>query len=123
MKLSEAIRLGSTMRPQIFNATLRREGACALGAAALALGCDEYTVGRFSFSGTFPILKQLTSFQLGKETMQVIIIKLNDNERWTREKIADWVELEEVAFLGKETAPEEMPDPIPTPEEEPVEAA
>jgi hypothetical protein len=49
------------------------------------------------------------------------VMHLNDspNHRWTREMIADWVELEEVRLM----TPDEIPDPIPTPSEAPVEVA
>ena len=38
MKLSEAIRLGAMMMPQAFRTLLTNDGACALGAALLAVG-------------------------------------------------------------------------------------
>ena len=38
MKLSEAIRLGAMMMPQAFRTLLTDDGACAFGAALLAVG-------------------------------------------------------------------------------------
>jgi hypothetical protein len=38
MELSEAIRLGAMMKPQAFRALVTDDGACALGAALLAVG-------------------------------------------------------------------------------------
>ncbi len=134
MRLSEAIRLGATMRPQIFGTTFDGTGTCTWGAAYDGVGM----LHRMMNGGSFPdlIFAQQWGYAMNSQarhhcphcnalyyTIHEFIIHLNDKEKWTREKIADWVELEEIAFLGKETAPEEFPDPIPAPEEEPVKVA
>ena len=102
MKLSEAIRLGSTMKPQGFGLGRSEDVACALDAAYLAQGvaapdslnwpaewlpvCQKRVpcpVCGFRKSGPLPLVS-------------VIAICLNDTHRWTRERIADWVEVLEL---------------------------
>jgi len=130
MPLSQAIRLGSMMRPQAFGYLqqplpfqwLRKllglplGRTCALGAAYEAGGCrstiivaTEYiptfrgpgvAVGEASRQIEFPdcwvtILHLTSDCPTGCEGVQMverIIAHLNDDHRWTREQIADWVE-------------------------------
>ncbi len=95
-KLSQAIRLGATFRPQCFGALftyqkvhncshtlvhpLITEGSCAIGAAVEA-----------------PMLKgQIKEgikkrFNISEDMFNQIVI-MNDKERFTREQIADWLE-------------------------------
>ena len=103
MTLSEAIRLGAMLKPQAF-ATLwdGRGGACALGAAFDAIGigedqsaCDVPEPYR-SWLGQraeCPVCPD----EGGEYTRQETIAHLNDMHRWTRERIADWVETTEAA--------------------------
>lgn len=100
MKYSEAIRLGSMLYPQGFGGlqdyTLSGQRAvCANGAAALALGMkwDElngtptptrirHIVGRK--------WAECPVCHIENETLEVIVC-LNDQHEWTRERIADWL--------------------------------
>ena len=45
MRLSEAIRLGAMLRPQAFRPLFTDDGACALGAALLAVGARPERIG------------------------------------------------------------------------------
>lgn len=92
MKLSDAIRLGSMMKPQGYRALSSESGTCALGAALDAISqpdsapcyhwpiVDDFVVG-------CPACLGITQTWLG-----FIIAHLNDDHRWTRERIADWIE-------------------------------
>lgn len=95
MRLSEAIRLGSMLKPHGFGFVALRadhQTSCAFEAAKEASGgkIDE------SVDLLWPFLKRLTVCpECGsKEThgAGIISVHLNDNHRWTRERIADWVE-------------------------------
>jgi hypothetical protein len=84
LKLSEAMRIGARLRPQGFTAGLVREGdgtSCALQAAA------EGKTGRFL------VWTNECARALGiEEWLMEKIYFLNDVERWSRERIADWLE-------------------------------
>lgn len=100
MILSEAIRLGSMLHPQAFGklwcerrdglfGPYIRESTCALGAAFEAVGgyeARDFTPwSLFSVSAACP--------QCGVEaTVSNQITHLNDDHRWTRERIADFIE-------------------------------
>jgi hypothetical protein len=120
-RLSDAIRLGSTMHPQCFHALFRWDGvftdrgrpsiagSCAIGAAITAIGkapTSEF-VGLRSNEWNDELLKRWP--KLGQEgamcpdpwcgvspdpnrTTMAMIVHLNDCHRWTRGKIADWLE-------------------------------
>ncbi len=97
LSLSEAMRLGAMLKPQGFGIwdTFRPEVACALNAVRLAIGGEMFLLDRF------PILKTVTDCPVcGPEancrtTLNVVIAShLNDDHRWTRERIADWIEAE-----------------------------
>lgn len=107
--LSEAIRLGCEIKPrQVFKYMFEgKDGACALGAAAAACLSRPLGTNRdhcFSmedsllFRACLPVLIQFSSCPLGCETgsrcgyLEDTVIHLNDDHRWTREKIADWIE-------------------------------
>jgi hypothetical protein len=117
MKLSEAIRLGSTMKPKTVGAMRDLVGTCAIGAAFDAIGkldiASGIGLGRF-FEGVPEGTIQSPAAAFASDLGE-IIMDLNDSQKWTREQIADWVELLE----GPEP-PETIPDPIPAPEEEPI---
>ena len=117
MKLSEAIRLGSMSSPQAFHAFQSGEARCAMGAALDAIGSVPVRVagplpGAFlRDTGTpsmvyayypIPLTWELLLAQsavcphCSKPAMLGrVIVHLNDDERWTRERIADWVETQE----------------------------
>lgn len=116
MRLSEAIRLGATMRPQSVGHFLDDDGAsCAQGAALDAVGrlSESATECRYAMSELWPwsyysqhivgTLKGVTCPDGGghmcryyaDDSINGIIAHLNNEHRWTRERIADWVELHE----------------------------
>jgi hypothetical protein len=98
MRLSEAIRLGSMLRPQGFGHMWSGGKSCAVGAAYEALG---YGDGKDVFlprdlydlliSRIFLMPCGCTPYQL-RFSLVTAITHLNDAHRWTRERIADWVE-------------------------------
>lgn len=103
MKFSEAIRLGAMMKPQAFGKTFDGEGrTCAVGAAYDAIG--KLTAPGFAIdqlNEVFPIIATLH-----KKSCPVcstddfgwwVIPHLNDEHKWTREQIAEWVEMIERA--------------------------
>jgi len=97
MKLSEAIRAGAALAPQVKGVFSLDGGTCALGAAYQAI------------HGEPPLLKMtvpdLTRY-LGVDMFQRVdcpvshyskhlfdaVIDLNDDFNWSRERIADWLE-------------------------------
>lgn len=92
MTFADAIRLGAMNRPQAFFRAFDGVGTCANGAALEAVGrlpsayidvVDVWAVA--SLCVTQPVT--------GHEMMVVSAVReLNDEYRWTREDIADWVE-------------------------------
>ncbi len=110
MKLSEAIRLGAMLRPQSFGIGSDEHGDCALGAAVRAAGCPVHAArdgdmstreerpGVAMVSVDFPIEWNLAYFSTCPECAETLpryslIPHLNDKHRWTREQIADQVEI------------------------------
>lgn len=101
MKLSEAILLGSTLNPQGFCAD-PAVGDCALWSAARSVGIGAYPddEGRHPDYGLlrdrFPVLNTpdvgcpVCGFI--EQNLGFIVWHLNDSHRWTRERIADWIE-------------------------------
>lgn len=107
MRLSEAIRLGAMLSEQGFGdhpvGSLKR---CALEAAAdaVAIQCRERSMG-----AEFPILNAPVFQHLQcpechgafcSGIAAVIAFCLNDVHKWTREKIAAWVETMENSYYG-----------------------
>jgi hypothetical protein len=93
MKLSEAIRLGAMMRPQAFRTLLTDGGACALGAALLAVGARPEEAVRSALN-RWPWASTVSADcpRCGRSrTVFRVITHLNDRHRWTREQIAKWV--------------------------------
>lgn len=90
LKLSEAIRLGAMMTEQTFGDFGDDDRTCAIGAAQKALGLP--------VSGSGP-LNQLLHLRRAdppcghhsSRTVGSLIMHLNDDDRWPREKIADWL--------------------------------
>lgn len=88
MKLSEAIRIGSTLAPQGFGRYKDVAGrTCALGAAQAASALRNEIVENGSECAPSPCECYGTIYPV-----ESVIIHLNDHHRWTREQIADWVE-------------------------------
>lgn len=112
MRLSEAIRLGAMLRPQGIG-TLNSSGSCALGAAGEAIGakCPQAMCGILPLLvARWPrLMSQMVTlpcacrfdFPFGSA-----VLHLNDNHRWTREQIADWVETIEPQADESQTAVE-----------------
>jgi len=85
-KLSDAIRLGATFKPQCTGTFFDNGRSCALGAALDAMATDDPN----ELVRRFPHLEQhRNSFGW---TLYSIIVELNDQEHWTRERIASWLE-------------------------------
>ncbi len=90
-KLSDAIRLGATFRPQCFSEFFAEGGSCALGAAKEAVGA----IHPFCLSERFPALAYNVEHPVTASRFKCdlyhTITNLNDVFGWTRERIADWV--------------------------------
>jgi hypothetical protein len=92
MKLSEAIRLGAMMKPQAFNdGTLG--ASCALQAAAEVLGVDRWDYLEQEYPFTTTVVECPECAQ--RAGLFDTLWHLNDDHRWTRERIADFVFLHE----------------------------
>lgn len=93
VKLSEAIFLGSKLSRQAFGKMLRIDGSrCAFGAAMDAMGADLKTTSPKEF-WPWTLTEMYTCpecSEVGKANF-IIATHLNDQHRWSREKIADWV--------------------------------
>ena len=91
-------------------------GTCALGAASQA--CDLRSVLPVSIFTLFPYLENSLAecpevHCPADASIAGIVAHLNDNHRWTREEIADWLQSEEDK-LGFETVVEPESISIPT---------
>ena len=118
MALSHAIRLGATMKPQAFGMMWLAGGSCAVGAAYEAIGVTQYDF--YNGRGALPELWRIFGRKMPcpdcNEPHFGIISHLNDQHRWSREKIADWVELHEpmpqpestIEELEAKTTPESL---------------
>lgn len=105
----EAMRLGAMQFPQAFNGMMHGKGRCALASIQEACGipakvnpfCPEALACDFeALEEMFPVLLQecvnpdtgTPSYVLG------MIYMLNDHYKWSRERIADWLQPIEEAF-------------------------
>lgn len=109
MKYSEAIRLGAMMSPGQAYGELRDSNGntCARGAAMDAIGIlDGWIRGRDitafqKMESQFPIEKAPASCPLCKGSWAypydviTAVVHLNNEHKWTRQQIADWVETKE----------------------------
>ncbi len=89
MRLSDAIQLGAMITSQAFRALFKGDGACALGAALLAVGVTlEQARGsvRKQWPWAFAVSVNCPSCGRSRLVGQVIV-HLNDHHRWAREKI------------------------------------
>lgn len=97
MKLSEAIRLGSLTGPQIRGHLYDgKGGSCALGGVFSAIGvalCEEEDSPHLHDFWPWVDAPHRCPECNGLEPRVTFIISnhLNDDHRWTREKIAAWV--------------------------------
>lgn len=129
MKLSQAIRIGARSCPQAFLAWTRGYDGCALTAAMIGGGLitvaglnDDscVAIGMFQIDHKFPdLLKHALCPSCASPDVSVkdIIMHMNDLHRYTRERIAGWVEAHvEVPVYSMLEIQEFMGEPI----EEPV---
>jgi hypothetical protein len=94
MNLSEAIQLGTMMTSQAFRAVFRGDGACAWGAALLAVGATPGRAVRSAALSRWPwaFAVSVNCPSCGRSRLVCeVIAHLNDDHRWTREKIGAWV--------------------------------
>ena len=99
MKLSEAILLGSTLRPQIRGHLFGDGRSCALGAAGEAMGAQpkdcpsSWEFIRRSWPWTEVFSLRCPACWRPKETSEILalIAHLNDFHGWTRQRTAAWV--------------------------------
>jgi hypothetical protein len=115
MRLSEAIRLGAMMKPQAFGVLVDDDngGTCALGAAYDAVGIKFDASGiPNGYLGELDLwLRRIVELQAatcpacGVNTPAIgLIPHLNDTHRWTRQRIAEFVELYEPIPESAESA-------------------
>lgn len=111
MRFSEAIRLGATMTRQAFGvgSTPDKSATCAIGAAWDAVGLLD-SDGLSHKGCTFPWPEAISikvncpaTGCVRHEGLLIAVIHLNDDHYWTRERIADWVELHEPVPLPELT--------------------
>lgn len=119
MQLSEAIRLGSMLKPQATGRVSKNGGTCALGAALEAVG-ERTGEGWFRVYDLWPIARRHvpypgTSTHHGK-TMLVgsCCWILNDADGWTREQIAEWVASLEQSLTTDAPVPDADPAAVPS---------
>jgi hypothetical protein len=105
VRIYEAIRLGSMLRPQGIDFFMKDGRSCAFGAALEAVGV-EFDSGspRETPLNVWPwLLGMATDPTTGlSEPLCRIIPDLNNEHGWTREQIADWLEPIEEAYLAKQ---------------------
>lgn len=114
LRLSEAIRLGAMIRRQGYHSLFpAREFSCALGAALEAAGVvtpETFDADNiYDPAAAFPVVKSIrtTCPACGGRWLYAfehVITHLNDDHRWTREEIADYVAtFEGAAVTDKES--------------------
>lgn len=93
LRLSEAIRIGAMLRPQGFYGMFEPDhfghiGSCALGAAwEAATGNLDYNDCVLDIGDIFPIVNH----RFGTRSLWWHLTSLNDDDKWTRTQIADYV--------------------------------
>lgn len=120
MKLSEAIRLGAMLKPQGFGLLNDGDATCALGAAHHAAGIivyDDQVKASIHALRRWPVLGVKTNMPIAGYRqclcrVDTMIVTLNDEERWTREQIAEWVEGVEATHEIGQPASTNAVDPI-----------
>lgn len=112
--LSDAILQGAKLGPQIFGRLWdpRTNGTCNIGAAFLATGKMSENLPVLTMLRTFPLLDVVVSGSkpcgcpiTGLATVLTVLEHLNDKERWTRERSAEWVRLVEEQSRLQEKPP------------------
>jgi hypothetical protein len=102
MKLSEAIRLGAMLGPQAFGCLEYNGATCALGAAYKALGITKPS--EMNLGEPFENITCPECGDVGRGDSLVTIAHLNDIHRWTREHIAEQVEIWERELEAQQQA-------------------
>jgi hypothetical protein len=90
LKLSQAIMIGAKIRPQVKHRAFAHGGSCALGAAFEGLHGKPWPERDWGIFPWSDVLCDLGAHQISGEQ----IMSLNDTNGWTREQIADWVEVQ-----------------------------
>lgn len=111
MRLSDAIRLGAMLKPQGTGSLMQGGHTCALGAALDAVGvfaAGGGFVGMYAVDLRWPWIgiqgrRSCPACSVSTPTIccgsvAACVIHLNDDHRWTREAIADWVAQQEDAL-------------------------
>lgn len=117
MRLSDAIRKGCEQHPQSFGRLFEFRGydvvaSCAMGAALMGVyGAEGYALNTSNLEKEFPLLKRIAHSPVSGTVYHRLpfsladqIITLNDHHKWTRERIADWVETIEEELDGPQVA-------------------
>ena len=100
MNLSAAIRCGAKLKPQGHGSLLRDGATCAIGAALDSIGMLEEALRT---PEPYQIAQALWPV-LNAELETFIILK-NDGDKWTREQIADEVEIYEALEAAATAVP------------------
>lgn len=104
MSLAEAIRLGALLKPQAFHGPVdlvsKETVTCALAAAAEAIGLARFNRRADLWLTWFGSMEWQRSHcpacrSYNDIAVTSLVIHLNDDHRWTRERIADWVDVQE----------------------------
>lgn len=116
---SEAIREGAKLHPQGFKKFYEDGRTCAFGAGMQAVASDELFAHFSICYDTYPYLNadDVTRSCPGGcglflDTLAVAIFHLNDDHRWSREQIADWLSEEEEKLGFILITEEEKSEPI-----------
>jgi hypothetical protein len=107
MRLSEAIRLGAMATGHATGTSLSNDGnTCALGAALVAIGKATRLYSNAFYY--WPILNEQVFHPVTGECLCMLsaVRILNDDHRWTREQIADWVQTVESERQQADASPE-----------------
>lgn len=110
MKLSDAIREGAALSVQAFGAMFRGGATCALGAACewvqYVTGAEVMKINsahtffqEFPIADTEPGEMPCGCVWASYRRMDSVIAHLNDFHKWSREAIAEWVEVQENTLL------------------------
>lgn len=92
LKLSDAIRLGAKMHPQGFEGSFENGRTCAIGAAYVGM-FGEPRVPPNSIFLTGDAVSKLKAAGIWPEGLDSTTVwRMNDGNRWSRERIADWLE-------------------------------
>lgn len=96
IKPSEAIRLGCLTKPvQTFGTTFdRTTGACVVGAMVVGFGAGRLPEGAWDaiIAAPCPLGCVKRERTWSSEVGPSVAAHLNDDHRWSRERIADWLE-------------------------------